>query len=69
MPKNLLEQLRKYTVVVADTGDIEAMKKFRPAGRHHQPFADYRRGADAAVSAHRGRRAAGSAQGTGRGGR
>jgi transaldolase len=30
MPKNLLEQLRKYTVVVADTGDIEAMEKFRP---------------------------------------
>ena len=30
MPQNLLEQLRKYTVVVADTGDIEAMKKFRP---------------------------------------
>jgi transaldolase len=30
MAKNLLEQLRKYTVVVADTGDIEAMEKFRP---------------------------------------
>ena len=30
MPQNLLEQLRKYTVVVADTGDIEAMEKFRP---------------------------------------
>jgi transaldolase len=30
MPKNLLEQLRKFTVVVADTGDIEAMEKFRP---------------------------------------
>jgi transaldolase len=27
---NLLEQLRKYTVVVADTGDIQAMEKFRP---------------------------------------
>jgi transaldolase len=27
---NLLEQLRNYTVVVADTGDIEAMEKFRP---------------------------------------
>jgi len=26
----LLEQLRTYTVVVADTGDIEAMEKFRP---------------------------------------
>ena len=30
MPQNLLEQLRTYTVVVADTGDMEAMKKFRP---------------------------------------
>jgi transaldolase len=30
MSQNLLEQLRKYTVVVADTGDIEAMEKFRP---------------------------------------
>ena len=30
MPQNLLEQLRTYTVVVADTGDIEAMEEFRP---------------------------------------
>ncbi|MGD0939507.1 MAG: transaldolase [Terracidiphilus sp.] len=30
MPQNLLEQLRKYTVVVADTGDFDAMEKFRP---------------------------------------
>lgn len=30
MPKNLLEQLRQYTVVVADTGEIEAMQKFLP---------------------------------------
>ena len=30
MPKNLLEQLRTYTVVVADTGDMESMKQFRP---------------------------------------
>jgi transaldolase len=30
MPQNLLEQLREYTVVVADTGDIEAMERFRP---------------------------------------
>jgi transaldolase len=30
MPQHLLEQLRNYTVVVADTGDIEAMEKFRP---------------------------------------
>lgn len=30
MAQNLLEQLRSYTTVVADTGDIEAMEKFRP---------------------------------------
>jgi transaldolase len=30
MPQNLLEQLRQYTVVVADTGDIKAMEEFRP---------------------------------------
>jgi transaldolase len=30
MPQNLLEQLRQFTVVVADTGDIEAMEQFRP---------------------------------------
>jgi transaldolase len=30
MSQNLLKQLRNYTVVVADTGDMEAMKQFRP---------------------------------------
>ncbi len=30
MPKNLLQQLRAMTVVVADTGDIEAIEKFTP---------------------------------------
>ena len=30
MAHNLLEQLRNYTTVVADTGDIGAMEKFRP---------------------------------------
>jgi transaldolase len=30
MPQNMLEQLRSYTVVVADTGDIKSMEKFRP---------------------------------------
>lgn len=30
MPKTLLEQLRTMTTVVADTGDIEAIKKVRP---------------------------------------
>ena len=30
MSKNLLEQLREVTVVVADTGDIQAIEKFKP---------------------------------------
>jgi transaldolase len=30
MPQNLLDQLRQFTVVVADTGDIEAIARFRP---------------------------------------
>ena len=30
MPKNLLEQLREMTVVVADTGDIEAIEAYMP---------------------------------------
>lgn len=30
MPKTLLEQLREMTVVVADTGDIQAIEKFKP---------------------------------------
>jgi transaldolase len=30
MPKTLLDQLREMTVVVSDTGDIEAIEKFRP---------------------------------------
>jgi transaldolase len=30
MPKSLLEQLREMTVVVADTGDIRAIEKFKP---------------------------------------
>lgn len=30
MSKNLLEQLREITVVVADTGDIQAIEQFKP---------------------------------------
>src|ERR1700758_5791648 len=37
MPQNLLEQLRKYTTVVADTGDIEAMEQFRPTDATTNP--------------------------------
>jgi len=34
---NLLEQLRQYTVVVADTGDFEAMEKFKPTDATTNP--------------------------------
>jgi transaldolase len=37
MAQNLLEQLRKYTTVVADTGDFEAMEKFRPTDATTNP--------------------------------
>jgi transaldolase len=30
MAKTLLEQLRQWTVVVADTGDFESIQKFKP---------------------------------------
>ena len=35
---NLLEQLRKFTVVVADTGDMEAMEKFHPQDATTNPL-------------------------------
>lgn len=34
---NLLETLRQYTVVVADTGDFEAMQRFRPTDATTNP--------------------------------
>src|SRR5579863_7508597 len=37
MPQNLLEQLRKYTTVVADTGDIQAMEEFKPTDATTNP--------------------------------
>jgi transaldolase len=37
MPQNLLEQLRKFTTVVADTGDIEAMEEFKPTDATTNP--------------------------------
>ena len=55
MPQNLLEQLRKFTVVVADTGDIEAMEKFRPQDATTNPSLITAAAPVAAVPAHRGR--------------
>jgi len=37
MPQNLLEQLRKYTTVVSDTGDFESIKEFRPTDATTNP--------------------------------
>jgi transaldolase len=37
MPQSLLEQLRNYTTVVADTGDIESMERFRPTDATTNP--------------------------------
>ena len=37
MPQSLLEQLRSYTTVVADTGDIESMERFRPTDATTNP--------------------------------
>lgn len=34
---NKLDQLKKYTVVVADTGDFEAIKKYKPADATTNP--------------------------------
>jgi transaldolase len=37
MAKNLLEQLKTYTTVVADTGDFASMEKFRPTDATTNP--------------------------------
>jgi len=37
MPQNLLDQLRKYTTVVADTGDFEAIEQFKPTDATTNP--------------------------------
>lgn len=37
MPKTLLEQLRTYTIVVADTGDFGTIEKFRPTDATTNP--------------------------------
>jgi hypothetical protein len=65
MPQNLLEQLRNTPWWWPTPATLRRWRSFAP-GRDHQPLADYRRGADAAVSAHCGRRAEGCAQGAGR---
>ena len=56
---NLLEQLRKMTVVVADTGDFEAIAQYKPRDATTNPslllkaaqMPDYRRLVEEAISA------------------
>ena len=35
---NLLEQLRSMTTIVADTGEIDEIRKYQPVDAHHQSF-------------------------------
>ena len=45
----LLDSLKQYTTVVADTGDIEAIAEYQAAGRDHQSVAPLPGGAEAGV--------------------
>ena len=38
---NLLEQLRRHSTVVADTGDIEAIKFYQPTDATTNPSVSY----------------------------
>ena len=46
-----LEQLKKFTKVVADTADFESVKEFRPARRDDEPESGLRRHAKTGVRA------------------
>ena len=47
---SLLDQLSEMTVVVADTGDLEAIRKFTPKRCNNQPIVDPRGCADSRLS-------------------
>ena len=66
MAKTLLAQLRAMTVVVRDTGDIEAIEKVEAAGCDDQSVAAGHGGADAGLQQDCGRRAAGCEEAAGR---
>ena len=51
----LLESLKKYTTVVADTGDIEAIARHRPQDATTNPSLLVPRGPDARLPAPGGR--------------
>jgi transaldolase len=40
--KNQYEQLKEYTIVVADTGDIEAIERFKPQDATTNPSLIYK---------------------------
>ena len=46
---NLLESLKRWTTVVADTGDIRSHRRAQAAGRDHQPVTALAGGPEAAV--------------------
>ena len=54
---NLLEQLKSMTTVVADTGDINSIKKFKPTDATTNPSLITAAAQHAGVPAHRRRRA------------
>jgi transaldolase len=54
----LLDSLKRHTIVVADTGDIEAIAPAHAAGCDHQPLAAAEGGPAGAVPAAGGGRAA-----------
>ena len=46
----VLESLKKYSVVVADTGDIQAIARLKAPRRNHQPVTAVQRRAAPRVS-------------------
>ena len=50
---NKLEQLRAMTTVVADTGDMDSIRAFKPTDVDHQSVADPEGLADAGLRAAR----------------
>jgi transaldolase len=67
---NQLDQLKKHTVVVADTGDFEAMKAYKPRDATTNPSlilaasqkAEYKSLVDQAIAEHKGGSLSGSAK-------
>ena len=51
---NKLDELRAMTTVVADTGDMDSIRAFKPTELDHQPVADPQGFADASLRAVRG---------------